>query len=216
VKEGVLVRSLFPFLVLIALTSTAHAAIVTVVHGNIVLNGKVITTGGHDSDPVLSPDGKHVVFERATGGPAPKDCSADLSTARATDLWTVGGDGKDARKLLGLHTDQNAERMVCAFGNKQFSSNGQLLYFETPAWAVSGAVHVYDFGSGRERFFLAGNGVTVLNACSDRQYRDDLVVAQHRYFAFGGSYDWLWLFSPAGKEIGPVGENDANVKDACG
>jgi len=29
----------------------------------------------------------------------------------------------------------------------------------------------------------------------------------------GGSYDWLWLFDPKGKEIGPVGEDATNFME---
>src|ERR1700712_4593065 len=131
------------------------------------------------------------------------------------ELWTVGSDGKGARKLLGLRTALDVHNTLCAFNSTQFSSNGQLLYFETPAWATSGALHVYDFKTGKERFFLASNGAQVLNMCGDKKYRDDLIVSQHRYFVFAGSYDWLWLFSPDGKEIGPVGEDGTMANDAC-
>jgi len=41
---------------------------------------------------------------------------------------------------------------------------------------------------------------------SKGQYKGYLIVNQHRYFIGGGSYDWYWLFSPAGKEAGPFGE----------
>ena len=51
-------------------------------------------------------------------------------------------------------------------------------------------------------------------------FRDKLVVTQHKYFVFGGSYDWPWLISPAGKTLGLIGgdnvELNAVVKDACG
>jgi hypothetical protein len=199
----------------LAFSGAADAATVGAVHGNIVLNGKPITGGGHDSAPVLSPDGKRIVFVRAGGVKPIEGCAADTSTATADELWTVGSDGKNAHALLSVHTVQDVTKTICAFNNPQFSSNGQLLYFDTPAWATSGALHVYDFRTGKERFLLASNGTQVLSACADKQYRDDLIVAQHRYFVFGGSYDWLWLFGPDGKEIGAIGENDDMAKDAC-
>ena len=55
----------------------------------------------------------------------------------------------------------------------------------------------------------------MLAGCADPQYRDDIAVSQHRYFVFGGSYDWVWLFSPTGREIGPVGESEAAIRDGC-
>ena len=45
------------------------------------------------------------------------------------------------------------------------------------------------------------------------EYRDFLIVQQHRYFLGGGSFDWYWLFRPDGKEVGPIGENANNFKD---
>jgi hypothetical protein len=42
------------------------------------------------------------------------------------------------------------------------------------------------------------------------EYRDHLLVQQHRYFLGGGSYDWFFLFTPGGKEVGVVGEDISN------
>ena len=62
--------------------------------------------------------------------------------------------------------------------------------------------------SGDERFLLPANDVLVLNFCTNK-YRDDLVVLAHRYFLFGGSYDWYWLYNSTGKaELGPLGDFD--------
>ena len=210
-------RTLLPILLAAALTCAACAATVGADRGNIVVDGKAVTQGGHDFDPLLSPDGKRVVFLRQSGGTAIQDCAADATTAKAQELWSVGVDGKGASRLLALKSDPDVRKTLCAFDNLQFSSSGQLLYFETPAWATSGAVHVYDFKTHMERFFLAGNGVQVLNRCHDARYRDDLIVGQHRYFVFEGSYDWSFLFTPAGKEVGPLGDGDFSsaLADAC-
>ena len=35
----------------------------------------------------------------------------------------------------------------------------------------------------------------------DGKYTSDLIVTQHRYREQGGSYDWDWLLTPAGKQI---------------
>jgi hypothetical protein len=32
------------------------------------------------------------------------------------------------------------------------------------------------------------------------------MVQQHHYFVGGGSYDWYWLITPDGREVGPLGE----------
>jgi hypothetical protein len=107
--------------------------------------------------------------------------------------------------------------VICDFANTQFNAMGTLLYFETPAWATSGAIHVLDMATGKERLFMPGNGVEVLATCKDKRYRDDVIVSQHRYFVFSGSYDWSFLFTPEGKEVGPLGDGDysGDLADAC-
>ena len=79
----------------------------------------------------------------------------------------------------------------------------------TPAWAVSGAIHVVDTTNRKERYLLPGSEVKVVPS---GEYKDCLLVLQHRYFLGGGSYDWYWLFRPDGKEVGPVGETTENFE----
>jgi len=113
-------------------------------------------------------------------------------------------DGSDDRLLLkGRGGDP--ERQLCDFKSKQFSSDGRRLYFLTPAWTTSNALHVFDMRAGDEHFLLPANGFLVLNFCRSK-YTDHLVVLSHRHFLFGGSYDWYWLYDPSGKkELGPLG-----------
>ena len=197
--------------------SGAHAAKLTVDRGNIVRNGQRLTNSGHDSEPVASPDGSVVVFLRATGKPALQDCSAGGDQAKPVALWSVNSDGSNAHPLLQIHGGQDIRTVVCAFADKQFNSNGTLLYFSTPAWATSGAIHVLDMRSGQEHLFVDGDGLHVLAACRDPKYRDDIVISQHRYFVFSGSFDWSWLYTPAAREVGPLGDGDiaAAIADAC-
>ena len=55
---------------------------------------------------------------------------------------------------------------------------------------------------------LPGNDLVVLSFCKD-EHRDVLAVQQHRYFVFGGSYDWYWLYDATGtQETGPIGAFD--------
>ena len=209
-------RAVLLSLTMALFAAAAHAG-VAADHGNIVLNGRTLTTGGHDSVPVLSPDGRLVVFLRANHTPA-KDCAADGSDAKPVELWRVNSDGSGVRRLLTTHGATRPENAICDFANMQFNSIGALLYFETPAWATSGAIHVLDLATGKERLFLPGNGLQVLARCRNARYRDDVIAAQHRYFVFSGSYDWAFLFTPAGREVGPLGDGDysTDLEDACG
>ena len=208
------VVAVFAFLLL---ATSAMAETVSVQDGNIFVGTRQITGGGHDSDPVLAPDGRHVVFARI-GPPSPQTakCAPDgRGPVPSISLWIADDSGAHVARLLDGHAADRPADAICAFNHKSFDSSGRRLYFDTPAWATSGATHVIDLGTGQQRLFLAGDLLKVLSTCSDDQYRDDVIVRQHRYFVFGGSYDWYWLFSPDGQELGPLGENAAMAADPC-
>jgi len=90
-----------------------------------------------------------------------------------------------------------------------FSPDGTDLYFISSAWVVSGALHVVNVRTGRERFVDAANSVEVVRS---GEYAGHLIVNQHRYFLGTGSFDWYWLLDPKGREVGPVGECEDQVK----
>jgi hypothetical protein len=88
------------------------------------------------------------------------------------------------------------------------ATDGRRLYFLSSAWATSDALHAVDVRGGEEHFLLPADDFLVLNFCRSK-YKDHLVVLSRRYFLFGGSYEWYWLYDPAGKkELGPVGHFD--------
>jgi hypothetical protein len=221
-REGIAMRTFVSVIVAAGLlVEPAFAApSVKAEHGNIVLHdGKTVrplTRSGHDSHPILSPDGKRVAFVRhGAKVPGMKLCADELTGDFSRELWSISANGGAEKRLLVAHGEMKRQATVCDFQNLQFNSTGQLLYFETPAWATSGASHVFDFKSGKEHFVVPSNETIVLSHCSDEQYRDDLVVAMHRYYAMGGSYDWYWLIAPNGKEIGPLGESAGMARDEC-
>lgn len=164
-----------------------------------------LTKFERDADPVLSPDGTYVVYSRQGAGYDGQFC---VDTPKPDQLRAVNADGSDDRLLLeGRKGEVDAQ--LCDFRNKQFSADGKRLYFLTPGWATSGALHVYETQTQEQHFVQPANDLLVLNFCPGK-YRDDLVVEQHRYFMFGGSYDWYWLFDAAGKnELGPLGRFDS-------
>jgi hypothetical protein len=170
-----------------------------------------LTKSEADVDPVLSPDGTVAVYTRqgrsrsVPGYDLGQSC---VDAPKPDELRAVDADGGDDRLLLQGRKGE-AEAQLCDFGSKQFSSDGRRLYFLSPGWTTSGALHVYDMRTREERFLLAANDFLVLNFCSGK-FKDDLVVQSHRYFVFGGSYDWYWLYDPTGKkELGPVGHFEA-------
>ncbi len=191
-----------------AAAGAAPAMSVRATDGNIVLvsggHEVRLTSSGKDTEPVLSPDGTFVVYTRHARPPG--GGSGFLTGCDGDEIRRVDIDGTGDAPLVQANDADEPEAQLCAFQAKQFSSDGARLYFMSTAWATSDAVHVYDFGQRKERYVLPANDLLVLADCAG-DYRDDLIVQQHRYFVFGGSYDWYWLFDPAGKtEYGPLGD----------
>ncbi len=154
-----------------------------------------LTKSEQDVDPVLSPDGKYVVYTRQ--GRARSINGYDLgqfctNTPSPDQLRQVNIDGTEDKPLINGHKG-DAEDQLCVFRNKQFSSDGRRLYFLSPAWTATGALHVYDTRTHKLRFLMPANDLLVLNFCPG-EHKDDIVVEAHRYFVFGGSYDWYWLY----------------------
>jgi dipeptidyl aminopeptidase/acylaminoacyl peptidase len=208
-------KQLLLLAICLTISVPAFAQSVSVKDGNIQFTDKsgkttAITSSGRDSNPLLAPDGKWVAFVRTVDG---KKIATGSEQVEPTELWQVRVDGKEPSLLVRCRDSDKMESVIGGFENLQFSTNGKLLYFVTPAWATSGAVHVVDTTNGKERYLFPGNNLKVVPA---GEYKDCLLVQQHRYFVGAGSYDWYWLLRPDGKEVGPVGEDTSNFEATYG
>jgi WD40 repeat protein len=208
-------RTLFAPILALALAVSAFAQTASVKDGNIQFTDKSgqttsLTSSGRDSNPILAPDGKWVAFVRKVDG---KKIATGSDEMDPTELWQVRVDGKEPSLLLRCRESAKPESLIAAFETLQFSANGKLLYFVSPAWATSGAVHVVDTTNRKERYLFAGNNLKLVPS---GEYKDCLLVQQHRYFVGGGSYDWFWLLRPDGKEVGPVGEDTETFESTYG
>jgi hypothetical protein len=177
---------------------------------------QIVLTHGHvDHDAVLSPDGRSVVFTR--GALADDSTSCATAVAGKQALMSVDVTSGRVATLATAHSGAKSESQLCNFLDKQFSSDGTRLYFSTPGWATSGALWMHDAVHHTTSYLLPSNGFQVLADCTAEDYRDKLAVSQHRYFAFGGSFDWYWLFDARGvKQIGPIGDSLDMAADTCG
>ena len=194
----------------VACSGFAHGQKVSTQNGNVCIGTggetKKLTNSGHDSEPVLAPDSKWIVFIRTIPG---KKISTGSEGAKETQLWQIRADGKEPGCLVRSKASDKMETVLAGFSKPQFSSNGKLVYFLSEAWTTSGALHVIDIANGKEHFVCPAAEFEVVRS---GEYRDHLLVQQHRYFIGGGSYDWYWLLKPDGKEVGPVGEDTENFK----
>ncbi|HSI15570.1 MAG TPA: hypothetical protein VK961_26225 [Chthoniobacter sp.] len=196
---------------LLASSLSLRAQSVLEENGNIFFTGadgarKQLSDGGRDSAPVLAPDGKQVAFIRGTPGKVIPTGSGD---SEATELWMIGIDGSKPTMLLRGRESQDMKQVVAGIAGAEFSPDGKLLYFVCSAWATSGAVHVIDLATHKDRFFTDGSS---LEAVPNGDYKGCLLIQKHKYFIGGGSYDWYWLLKPDGSEVGPVGEDTDNFR----
>ncbi len=166
-----------------------------------------LTTDGRDSAPALSPDRHRIAYVHKVVG---KEISTGAGEATPTELRVMDIDGKNQETLVRSADAEKVEDVLADFSSPSWSPDGRTLYFASAAYATSGAVHSYDFGKKTVRFVMPGNDPQVVPA---GEYKGHLLVAQHRYFLGGGSFDWYWLFTPEGKEVGPVGETTENFRE---
>jgi dipeptidyl aminopeptidase/acylaminoacyl peptidase len=186
---------------------------VTVREGNLLYRASAqaaprqLTSTGLDRDPALSPDGRTIAFIRDTPGDS---VDTVLGREEGTSLWTIGVDGSGARMLVRGRSSETPGHALAMLQSPRFSPDGRRIYFLSEAWATSRAVHAVEVSTGAEQFIAPGNSLEVVPAGA---YAGHLVVSQHRYFLAGGSYDWYWLVTPEGREVGAVGESDAALEE---
>jgi hypothetical protein len=162
-----------------------------------------------DREPDLSSDAKRIVFVRGT--PPPSVERPTGNKVEETELWIVKTDGSEPRLLLRGGSAANRNGVpVADFRSPQFSPNGEFVYFLSMAGVVSDIAYAIDLKSGRLREVCGANSLLVVRKGNNA---GNLVVTQHRYFVGGGSYDWAWLVDPDGKEIGTLGDPNADGFD---
>jgi hypothetical protein len=147
-----------------------------------------------------SPDGKWVVFVKQVSGPL---ISTGAGEEQPAELWQVDARGKSPTLLVRSRNAQGPKDMIAGFDNLQFSSDGKLVYFNTPAWATSPAVRVVDTTNRRERYVIDG----VLKKVERTPHGEVLLVGRKKYDSEGDYYQDFLVF-PEGKVLRTVGEKE--------
>ena len=213
--------------------STAYASAVHVKDGNIFFedNGKTsqLTSSAHDENAILHPSGEWVYFVRDLYQCIKDKCSplkgVDIKDGNLKqELWRVKTNGQDVSRLFlskdsaGV-TGDNQEYSFANIENIQFSPSGDKVYFETPNWVTSAGLHVMNADGSGEKLLGGGNDTKIILSTSRNDsekynnYKGYIVTQQHRYWHFGGSYDWYYLFTPDFKEVDPLGDDPSNFTD---
>lgn len=170
-----------------------------------------LTSSGKAYSPVLSPDKKTIAFIKTGTDIIPERCRnfADTYSTYGNQIWIIDIEHKKERLLVRNNFDcDKPMEMIIAPRHLTFSLDSKTLYFLTNAWTTSNALHAVHITDAKQHYLLPANSLAI---ATDEEYKGNLILNQHRYFIGGGSYDWYWLFTPEGKEIGPLGE-DPSIK----
>jgi hypothetical protein len=125
--------------------------------GNIFLkhdsNITKLTDINKDSEPVLSPNGRWVVFNRKV-----KECSEEdnIWVCPSHQLWIVDLETQSTRMLLEPQNSPEPENQIDKFHEKTFSPDSNILYFSTPTYATASAIHSVRTDGTNLRFITAG------------------------------------------------------------
>ena len=169
-----------------------------------------LTSSGKDFDPSLSRDGKLVVFIRSTPDRPIEVFGLD---AHANEIWIVDIEGKHPQLILGggklVPPAFREGYPVAPIATPQFSLDGRDIYFVSAGGATDAPILKVNVATHQVTEIAWGHTVKVLREGASQGC---LVVDKHKYFVEGGSYDWYWLLSPNGEEIGPIGDEGQQVE----
>lgn len=178
-------------LVLLMLSTPGYAASLDVVKGDVMVDGKILTTSHDVTDAAASPDGGSIAYLRRPSG-------------RESELWLMTGHGGTPRRIFAGRPDGDPKRDTAELNAVVFALGGDAVFVLATAWAVSNAVHEIRLADGSARFVIDGNDLQVAE--------QGLLVQRHTYLPQGGSVDDIWLVTPAGKVVRRLGADMAEAR----
>lgn len=153
---------------------------------------------------VVAPGGKTVYYIMKMPG---TDANGDPNLV----IEEAKNENTSFRILLTPHPSHDPQQNLTSFSHLALSPDANTLYFETSAWATSHAIHAINLLT-RGVFYVTSGEIACL--VLGGEYQGHLIVEQHRYFIQGGSHDDLYLYDPAGKQIGLVTQG-TNASKVC-
>jgi len=170
-----------------------------------------ITSNGLDSDAALSPDGRYVVFIRKTTVPCGFDEPLSANPVR-TQVWEASLDPIAAPRVVFAGIVHASQHSYCSFSRPQLTSDNTHAYFLIGLSATENAIVRLNLRTGTaEEMSRVFGGVILYHVVSAGPYRNDLVVQKKHYLPAGVS-QLFWLVDPEGKELGYVGETEADAQ----
>src|SRR3990167_10891900 len=123
-----------------------------------------LTHSGKSKHAVLSPNGRYVVYVKKSNFVAPHNCFYFyLRGEHADEIWIADLSNMEKRLLVFPTFDcDDVSKDTMDPHHLIFSPNGKTIYFETSAWATSGAVHAVDVDGKNSRFVTAGDELRVI------------------------------------------------------
>lgn len=154
-----------------------------------------ITSSSVDSQPDLAPDGMKVVFVRRT-------------SASVSEIWIASVETRSsARVLVKPPVEINGRKFAEVFTPK-FSPDGATIYFLIAYAGTTQAILKVSVTKPEPQFITAALNFQVV---ATGPYRGDLVAQIRKAKLAPGYYEWYWLLTPEGKEVGLVGQNEHDV-----
>jgi hypothetical protein len=183
------------------------------VDGNIVFiagNGTTIplTMGGSFAQPSLSPDGKLAVFLRNAGLVDDPIAPWPNAKTQKTEIWVADTAVPNSGHAVFTGGVRRDNREFFAFESPRFSPDDRYIYFLIREAVVTSGLVRLEIASGRVDYIVTALNFQVVSA---GKYRGDLVVQRRKAKLASGFYEWYWLLTPDGKEVGIVGQDERDV-----
>lgn len=160
---------------------------------------------GKNSNPILSPDGRWLVFVKQSKIIMPERCTdfSNIDSKYANELWVY--DLKNMKKRILVKDNfacDDPEKRSLIQNNYISHLTVKRYIFKHPHGLLLVLFMQSIWIQKNSRFVTDGNEYHVIK---EGRYKGDLAINQHRYRFKGdtplGSYDWDWLYTPQGKQI---------------